>query len=160
LITGGEVRFAWSGLAAGTDWPGPVVSARAGRPCSHPASCWCDDDHPKAVGAEVGGRDSVTAAKGPRPEHAPHHQTRFAPHLSAAQFPRRAWTFERTAPPTITSQDNLEQEDSKSNSSRTPGPFAGPKPESMMVPRGARRSDQQAHPSRLRWACRFLPSWS
>jgi hypothetical protein len=25
------------------------------------------------------------------------------------------------------------------------GPFAGPKPESMMVPRGARRSDQQAH---------------
>jgi hypothetical protein len=38
-----------------------------------------------------------------------------------------------------------EQEDSKSNSSRTPGP----KPESMMVPGGARRSDQQAHPSRL-----------
>jgi hypothetical protein len=29
------------------------------------------------------------------------------------------------------------------------GPFAGPKPESMMVPRGARRSDEQAHPSRL-----------
>jgi hypothetical protein len=29
------------------------------------------------------------------------------------------------------------------------GPFAGPKPESMMVPRGARRSDQQAHPGRL-----------
>jgi hypothetical protein len=28
-------------------------------------------------------------------------------------------------------------------------PFAGPKPESMMVPRGERRSDEQAHPSRL-----------
>ena len=39
------------------------------------------------------------------------------------------------------------------------GPFAGPKPESMMVPRGARRSDQQAHPSRLGEARRFLPSW-
>jgi hypothetical protein len=29
------------------------------------------------------------------------------------------------------------------------GPFAGPKPESTMVPRGARRSDEQGHPSRL-----------
>ena len=28
-----------------------------------------------------------------------------------------------------------------------------------MVPRGARRSDQQAHPSRLAQARRFLPSW-
>ena len=39
------------------------------------------------------------------------------------------------------------------------GPFAGPKPESMMVPRGARRSDQKAHPNRLEQARRFLPSW-
>jgi hypothetical protein len=39
-------------------------------------------------------------------------------------------------------------------------PFAGPKPDSMMAPRGARRSDQQAHPSRLGQARRFLPSWS
>ena len=29
-----------------------------------------------------------------------------------------------------------------------------------MVPRGARRSDQKAHPSRLEQARRFLPSWS
>ena len=29
------------------------------------------------------------------------------------------------------------------------GPFAGPKPGSMMVPRGAYRSNQQAHPSWL-----------
>jgi hypothetical protein len=40
------------------------------------------------------------------------------------------------------------------------GPFAAPKPESMMVPRGARRSDQKAHPGRLEQARRFLPSWS
>jgi hypothetical protein len=39
------------------------------------------------------------------------------------------------------------------------GPFVGPKPKSMMVPRGARRSDQKAHPSRLEQARRFLPSW-
>jgi hypothetical protein len=30
----------------------------------------------------------------------------------------------------------------------------------MMVPRGARRSDQKAHPSRLELARGFLPSWS
>jgi hypothetical protein len=30
------------------------------------------------------------------------------------------------------------------------GPFVGPRPESMMVPGGARRSQEQAHPSRLR----------
>jgi len=41
------------------------------------------------------------------------------------------------------------------------GPFAGPKPESTMVPRGARRSDQQAHrvcariPSKLVMRVRF-----
>ena len=29
-----------------------------------------------------------------------------------------------------------------------------------MVPRGARRSDQKTHPSRLEQACRFIPSWS
>jgi hypothetical protein len=29
------------------------------------------------------------------------------------------------------------------------GPFAGPKPGSMMASRGAGRSDQQAHPGRL-----------
>jgi hypothetical protein len=40
------------------------------------------------------------------------------------------------------------------------GPFAGPKPESMMVPGGARRSDLKAHPSRLEQVRRFLPSWS
>ena len=40
------------------------------------------------------------------------------------------------------------------------GPFPGPKPESMTVLRGARRSGQKAHPSQLRWACGFLPSWS
>ena len=40
------------------------------------------------------------------------------------------------------------------------GPFAGPKPESMMVSGGARRSDQQAHQRRLEQARRFLPSWS
>ena len=28
-----------------------------------------------------------------------------------------------------------------------------------MVPRGARRSDQKAHPSRLEQVRRFLPSW-
>jgi hypothetical protein len=38
-------------------------------------------------------------------------------------------------------------------------PFAGPKPEAMMVPCGARRSDQKAHPSRLEQARRFFPSW-
>jgi hypothetical protein len=47
---------------------------------------------------------------------------------------------------------------SKSNSSRA-GPFAGPKPEPMTVPRGATRSNRRAHPSRLRWARGFLPSW-
>ena len=36
----------------------------------------------------------------------------------------------------------------------------GPKPESMMVPCGARRSGQKAHPSRLEQARRFFPSWS
>ena len=51
-----------------------------------------------------------------------------------------------------------EQEDSKSNSSRV-GPFAGPKPEPMTVPRGASRSNRRAHPSRLGWARGFLPSW-
>jgi hypothetical protein len=40
------------------------------------------------------------------------------------------------------------------------GPLVGSKPESMIVPRGARRSDQKAHPSRLEQARRFLPSWS
>ena len=40
------------------------------------------------------------------------------------------------------------------------GPFAGPKPESMMVPRGARGPDLQAHPSRLEQARRIHPSWS
>jgi hypothetical protein len=52
---------------------------------------------------------------------------------------------------------------SKKTANRTAaarGPSAGPKPESMMVPRGARRSDQKAHPSRLEQARRFLPSWS
>jgi hypothetical protein len=39
-------------------------------------------------------------------------------------------------------------------------PLVGSKPESMIVPRGARRSDQKAHPSRLEQACRFLRSWS
>jgi hypothetical protein len=52
-----------------------------------------------------------------------------------------------------------EQEDSKSNSSRA-GPFAGPKPEPMTVPRGATRSNWRTHPSRLGWARGFLPSWS
>jgi hypothetical protein len=40
------------------------------------------------------------------------------------------------------------------------GPLVGSQPESMIVPRGARRSDQKAHPSRLEQACRFLRSWS
>jgi hypothetical protein len=52
-----------------------------------------------------------------------------------------------------------EQEDSKSEQQSRTGPFAGPKPESIMVPRGASRSNPRAHPSRLSWARRFLPSW-
>ena len=38
--------------------------------------------------------------------------------------------------------------------------LGGSKPESTIVPRGARRSEQKAHPSRLEQACRFLRSWS
>ena len=40
------------------------------------------------------------------------------------------------------------------------GPFAGPKPESMTVPRGARRSNRRAHPKRVERERGFLPSWS
>jgi hypothetical protein len=40
------------------------------------------------------------------------------------------------------------------------GPSAGPKPEPMMVPRGASRSNRRANPSSLSWARGFLPSWS
>ena len=39
------------------------------------------------------------------------------------------------------------------------GPFAGPKPEPITVPRGASRSNRRAHPSRLGWARGILPSW-
>jgi hypothetical protein len=53
-----------------------------------------------------------------------------------------------------------EQEDSKIEQQSRAGPFAGPKPELMTVPRGTRRSEQKAHPSRLEQARRFLPSWS
>jgi hypothetical protein len=53
-----------------------------------------------------------------------------------------------------------EQEDSKIEQQPHAGPFAGPKPEPMTVPRGASRSNRRAHPSRLRWARGFLPSWS
>jgi hypothetical protein len=38
--------------------------------------------------------------------------------------------------------------------------LGGSKPESTIVPRSARRSEQKAHPSRLEQACRFLRSWS
>jgi hypothetical protein len=52
-----------------------------------------------------------------------------------------------------------EQEDSKIEQRSRAGPFAGPKPELMTVPRGAGRSDQTGHSSRLEQARRFLPSW-
>jgi hypothetical protein len=60
---------------------------------------------------------------------------------------------------TVPPHEEVATAGSKSNTSRA-GPFPGPKPEPMTVPRGARRSNRRAHPSRLGQARRFLPSWS
>jgi hypothetical protein len=71
--------------------------------------------------------------------------------------PRRSRPSDRR-PSDVPPDEEVATAGSKSNSSRA-GPFAGPKPEPMTVPRGATRSNRRAHPSRLGWARGFLPSW-
>ena len=72
--------------------------------------------------------------------------------------PRRSGPSDRR-PSDIPPDEEVATAGSKSNSCCA-GPFAGPKPEPMTVPRGASRSNRRAHSSRHGWARGFLPSWS
>jgi hypothetical protein len=76
----------------------------------------------------------------------------------------RSWKLRRSGPSDQRPSDvpPHEEVDRREQIEHQPraGPFPGPKPEPMTVPRGARRSNRRAHPRRLWWVRRFLPSWS